>query len=38
MSWRDLTEELIDHTLAVDVGTLFMIHEVRWRSTRAARS
>jgi 3-oxoacyl-[acyl-carrier protein] reductase len=29
MSWRDITEEAIDHTLAVDVkGTLFMIHEV----------
>jgi len=29
MSWRDITEESIDHTLAVDVkGTLFMIHEI----------
>ncbi|MHB8568450.1 MAG: SDR family NAD(P)-dependent oxidoreductase [Nitrososphaerales archaeon] len=29
MSWRDITEEAIDQTLAVDVkGTLFMIHEV----------
>jgi 3-oxoacyl-[acyl-carrier protein] reductase len=29
MSWRDITEASIDHTLDVDVkGTLFMIHEV----------
>jgi 3-oxoacyl-[acyl-carrier protein] reductase len=29
MSWRDITEEAIDQTLAVDVkGTLFMLHEV----------
>jgi 3-oxoacyl-[acyl-carrier protein] reductase len=28
MSWRDITEEAIDQTLAVDIkGTLFMIHE-----------
>jgi NAD(P)-dependent dehydrogenase (short-subunit alcohol dehydrogenase family) len=27
-SWRDITEELIDHTLAVDIkGTMLMIHE-----------
>jgi 3-oxoacyl-[acyl-carrier protein] reductase len=32
MSWRDITEESIDHILAVDVkGTLFMIHEVGTR-------
>ncbi len=29
MSWRDITEDAIDQTLAVDVkGTLFMTHEV----------
>lgn len=29
MSWRDITEEAIDQTLAVDIkGTLYMIHEV----------
>jgi 3-oxoacyl-[acyl-carrier protein] reductase len=29
MSWREITEEAIDQTLAVDIkGTLFMIHEV----------
>ena len=29
MSWRQITEEAIDQTLAVDIkGTLFMIHEV----------
>jgi 3-oxoacyl-[acyl-carrier protein] reductase len=29
MSWREITEEAIDQTLAVDVkGTLFMIHEI----------
>lgn len=28
-SWRELDEEVVDHTLAVDVkGTMFMIHEV----------
>src|SRR5512140_3803547 len=28
-SWRELDEQVIDHTLAVDVkGTMFMIHEV----------
>jgi 3-oxoacyl-[acyl-carrier protein] reductase len=27
-SWKDITEELIDHTLAVDIkGTMLMIHE-----------
>ncbi|HZW55276.1 MAG TPA: SDR family oxidoreductase [Nitrososphaerales archaeon] len=29
MSWRQITEEAIDQTLAVDIkGTLFMLHEV----------
>jgi len=29
MSWRDISEELIDRVLAVDIkGTMFMIHEV----------
>jgi 3-oxoacyl-[acyl-carrier protein] reductase len=29
MSWREITEEAIDQTLAVDIkGTLFMTHEV----------
>lgn len=29
MSWREITEEAIDQTLAVDIkGTLYMIHEV----------
>jgi len=29
MSWRDLSEEVIDHVLAVDIkGTMFMVHEV----------
>ena len=29
MSWREITEEAIDQTLAVDIkGTLFMLHEV----------
>lgn len=29
MSWREITEERIDHVLAVDIkGTLFMTHEV----------
>jgi NAD(P)-dependent dehydrogenase (short-subunit alcohol dehydrogenase family) len=29
MSWRDITEEGIDHVLAVDIkGTMLMIHEV----------
>ncbi|MDH2899501.1 MAG: SDR family oxidoreductase [archaeon] len=29
MSWREITEEAIDQTLAVDIkGTLFMIHEI----------
>lgn len=29
MSWREITEEAIDQTLAVDVkGTLFMLHEI----------
>ncbi len=28
-SWRDVTEEMIDHVLAVDIkGTMLMIHEV----------
>lgn len=29
MSWRDLSESMIDHVLAVDIkGTMFMVHEV----------
>jgi 3-oxoacyl-[acyl-carrier protein] reductase len=29
VSWRELDEQVIDHTLAVDIkGTLFMLHEV----------
>jgi len=36
MSWRDITEEAIDQTLAVDVkGTLFMMHEVGTRMLEA---
>ena len=32
MSWRDMTEESIDHTVAVDLkGPLFMIHEIGQR-------
>ena len=32
MSWREITEEAIDQTLAVDIkGTLFMTHEVGQR-------
>jgi 3-oxoacyl-[acyl-carrier protein] reductase len=32
MSWREITEEAIDQTLAVDVkGTLFMLHEIGMR-------
>jgi 3-oxoacyl-[acyl-carrier protein] reductase len=32
MSWREITEEAIDQTLAVDIkGTLFMLHEVGQR-------
>lgn len=32
MSWREITEEAIDQTLAVDVkGTLFMTHEIGTR-------
>jgi 3-oxoacyl-[acyl-carrier protein] reductase len=32
MSWKDITEESIDHVLAVDIkGTMLMIHEVGLR-------
>ena len=32
MSWRDITEESIDHTIAVDLkGPLFMMHEIGQR-------
>lgn len=32
MSWREITEDAIDQTLAVDIkGTLFMLHEVGQR-------
>ncbi len=36
MSWRDITEESIDHILAVDVkGTMLMTHEVGIRMVEA---
>lgn len=36
MSWRDITEESIDHILAVDIkGTMLMIHEVGVRMVEA---
>ena len=36
MSWRDITEEAIDQTLAVDIkGTLYMLHEVGSRMLAA---
>lgn len=32
ISWRELDEKVVDHTLAVDIkGTMFMIHEVGMR-------
>jgi NAD(P)-dependent dehydrogenase (short-subunit alcohol dehydrogenase family) len=37
-SWRDITEELIDHTLAVDIkGTMLMIHEFGTRMLERRR-
>jgi 3-oxoacyl-[acyl-carrier protein] reductase len=37
-SWRDITEELIDHTLAVDIkGTMLMIHEFGTRMLERER-
>src|ERR1700744_6737018 len=37
-SWRDITEELIDHTLAVDIkGTMLMIHEFGTRMLERQR-
>jgi len=38
MSWRDVTEEYIDHTLAVDIkGTMLCMHEVGLRMVDAKR-
>lgn len=38
MSWREITEERIDHVLAVDIkGTLFMTHEVGSRMLERKR-
>jgi 3-oxoacyl-[acyl-carrier protein] reductase len=32
MSWRDITEESVDHVLAVDIkGTMACVHEFGWR-------
>ena len=37
-SWRDITEELIDHTLAVDIkGTMLMTHEFGTRMLERQR-
>jgi 3-oxoacyl-[acyl-carrier protein] reductase len=37
-SWKDITEELIDHTLAVDIkGTMLMIHEFGTRMLERGR-
>jgi NAD(P)-dependent dehydrogenase (short-subunit alcohol dehydrogenase family) len=37
-SWRDITEDLIDHTLAVDIkGTMLMIHEFGTRMLERER-
>jgi 3-oxoacyl-[acyl-carrier protein] reductase len=37
-SWRDITEELIDHTLAVDIkGTMLMTHEFGTRMLERER-
>lgn len=36
-SWRELDEQAVDHTLAVDIkGTMFMIHEVGLRMIEGA--
>ena len=38
MSWRDITEESIDHTLAVDIkGTMLVTHEVGLRMLERRR-